>query len=267
MSTPFELDDDQLSRALRDVGAHLDLGGADTAEARAGRVAAILVALPDAPGGGGAVDRRDRRSGWLVAAAIVVVVGLAVVAVAPARQAVARWLGIGAVRIERTNEPPATPPPSTTSELPPAPTLADGSVDLDAVAADLPFPVELPSSEVAGEPVAAAIDPEVPSGLLEVRYPTVTFVAVAAQVGGLPVLGKTLGPSTVIEPVVVGGADGLWITGDPHEVGFVDPDGEVRLDRVRRAGDVLLWEAGGVTYRVEGAPSLEAALDIARSLG
>ena len=35
---------------------------------------------------------------------------------------------------------------------------------------------------------------------------------------------------------------------------------------VRRAGDVLLWEEGGVTYRIEGAPSLDEALAVAGSL-
>lgn len=274
MTSPFDLDDDPLAQQLRDLGPHLDLGRAGTAAGAAALVRAVVAALPAdapeqvppagrAPGGGGG-DRR--RSRWLaVAAAVALVVGLSVAAVAPAREAVARWLGIGAVRIERTDEPgPRTSTP--VDSLPAPPTLPGGAVDLDALVGSLPFAVRLPGAGIAGEPKGAAADPAVPSGLIEVRYPSFTLVALASEPGSAPVLSKTLGPGTDTVPVVVGASDGLWITGDPHEVAFLDPDGTYQLDRVRGAGDVLLWEDDGVTYRIEGAPSLDRALAIAASL-
>jgi hypothetical protein len=273
---PPDPTDDQLGDLLREVGAHLELGPGATEEGRADLVAAVLAALPEAPAepvdGGGAprsarppADRR-RPPRLLVAAAVLLVIGLAVLTVAPAREAVARWLGIGAVRIERTDQPVVTGPASSTSPGAVAPTRPDGSIDVEAVAQRVPFEVRLPTAEVAGEPTAASTDPAVPSGLIEVRYPGFTLVELASQPGGAPVVAKFLGPGTETAPVTVAGQPGLWITGDPHEVAFIDPDGATRLDRVRRAGDVLLWEEGGVTYRIEGAPSLDEALAVAGSL-
>jgi hypothetical protein len=37
-------------------------------------------------------------------------------------------------------------------------------------------------------------------------------------------------------------------------------------ETLRLVGDTLVWEASGLTLRVEGAPSLEAALRVAASL-
>ncbi len=277
MSTsPIDLTDEQLADALRDLGTHLDLGPAANQRGRADLVAAVLAELPDRPADGAAVDDKRgvddepgigrRAPRLLVAAAVVLVVVATTLAVAPAREAVARWLGIGGVRIVRieqtdqTDRSDVSAPPATTAPGPDAP------VDLDAVVRRLPFVVRLPATDTVGEPQAAAVDPAVPSGLLEVRYRDVTLVALASQPGGQPVLTKVLGPGTTTRPVRVGVASGLWITGDPHEVAFVDPDGAFQVDRVRRAGDVLLWEDDGVTYRIEGAPSLEQALVVARSL-
>ena len=171
-----------------------------------------------------------------MAAAVLLVIGLAVLTVAPALEAVARWLGIGAVRIERTDQPVVTGPASSTSPAAVAPTRPDGSIDVEAVAERVPFEVRLPTAEVAGEPTAASTDPSVPSGLIEVRYPGFTLVELASQPGGAPVLAKFLGPGTETTPVTVAGQPGLWITGDPHEVAFIDPDGTTRLDRVRGRG-------------------------------
>ncbi|HEV2757698.1 MAG TPA: hypothetical protein VG318_18205 [Actinomycetota bacterium] len=63
----------------------------------------------------------------------------------------------------------------------------------------------------------------------------------------------------------VGDDEGYWVGGDAHLFYYVE-DGEPRQETVRLAGRVLIWESDGVTYRVEGARSLEAALRIAGSL-
>jgi hypothetical protein len=64
----------------------------------------------------------------------------------------------------------------------------------------------------------------------------------------------------------VGGSEAYWIGGDPHLFYYVDEDGEPRPESVRLAGRVLIWEDDGVTYRIEGARSLRAALRLAASL-
>jgi hypothetical protein len=69
--------------------------------------------------------------------------------------------------------------------------------------------------------------------------------------GGGIFLTKLAAGETAVEPVTVGGDDGLWLAGARHVVGF--PRRPPRL-----AGNVLLWEHGATTYRLEGP-------DLARS--
>ena len=79
-------------------------------------------------------------------------------------------------------------------------------------------------------------------------------------------LMKTVGPGTAVRHVRVGAAPGAWITGRPHDILFADARGQIVADTVRLAGNVLLWERGGLVLRLEGARSLGEALRIARSL-
>jgi hypothetical protein len=78
-------------------------------------------------------------------------------------------------------------------------------------------------------------------------------------------LMKTVGPGTAVRHVRVGATPGVWITGRPHDIVFLDAGGQVIADTVRLAGDVLLWERDGLVLRLEGARSLGEALRIARS--
>lgn len=73
-----------------------------------------------------------------------------------------------------------------------------------------------------------------------------------------PMLRKTLGSSTSIIEVDVGGHLGLWIDGAPHQVMYEASDGGVVVERV--AANTLLWEVGDVLYRLEGFDNLEDAI-------
>ena len=57
------------------------------------------------------------------------------------------------------------------------------------------------------------------------------------------------------------------VAGRPHEVVFEDANGEIRSDRTRLAGNVLIWRHKGLLLRLEGARSKAEALRIARSVG
>jgi hypothetical protein len=286
-SPPIDPPDDVLEGWLRDLGAHLDLGPGETSEGRAALVAAVLEGIDDTAGdtaGGTAGDtagdsaddtaggsgggpawsaRRGQgfRSHRVLAAAAIVIVALAVLlAVAPAREAIADWFGIGSVRITRSDAPPSTEEPAGRTTTPSSLTDLD---DLDRL---LPFEPGLPDPDRYGRPQGVLVDPAVPSGLVELRYEGFSLVEVASAPGELPVLTKQLGPGTEVTGVTVRGVDGIWLTGDVHEIMTIRPDGEVAVDTLRRAGDVLLWEEGGVTYRIEGLDSLDAALDVASSI-
>ena len=78
-----------------------------------------------------------------------------------------------------------------------------------------------------------------------------------------PVLGKLVSLSNRIEYLDVNARDGVWITGAPDQPAILDPHGQYRVETLRRAGTVSLWEQGGVTFRIEGATSKDDALAVA----
>ena len=53
-----------------------------------------------------------------------------------------------------------------------------------------------------------------------------------------------------------------WLSGGEHVVRWASPDGSGEAT-TRLAGNVLLWEAHGVTYRLEGDLSRADALELA----
>jgi hypothetical protein len=248
-----------LERALVDLGEHLDYPiGGDIDRAVMQRIVAL-----DRE----AVPRSGRRTRVLlaIAAAIVVIVG-AVVAIAPARHAVADWLGIGAVDIRRSSTPLSTG--SSERTVPGA--VVGGSVDpaatrgLAAARRAVGFTIVTPHDSASGALVAVGLDRHVRGGLVVLRYPHFTLAEIASK-PDRPVIGKLLDPSASVEPATVDGKPGMWIKG-AHEIGYLDRTGNFETDTVRRAGPVLLWGDAGVTYRIEGLRRLADAQAIARTL-
>ena len=77
---------------------------------------------------------------------------------------------------------------------------------------------------------------------------------VLTQFRGRLIAEKRIDPNvTTVEHVTVDGVDGVWLSGGPHAIGYLDSDGAFRTETLRRVGDVLVWERLGVTYRIEGA--------------
>jgi hypothetical protein len=79
-------------------------------------------------------------------------------------------------------------------------------------------------------------------------------------------LAKLLGPGTTIEPVSVGGDRGWWISGAPHDLFVLRPDGTAGILTSRLAGDTLVFARDGTLYRLETALGRDATLEIAASL-
>ena len=78
--------------------------------------------------------------------------------------------------------------------------------------------------------------------------------------------GKGLAPETRLEELELNGRRAYWIEGKVHAVFVRDANGVVRDETVRLADNVLLWEDGPVTLRLEGAPTKADALRIAASM-
>ena len=68
-----------------------------------------------------------------------------------------------------------------------------------------------------------------------------------------------------LEFVQVGQTRGYWIE-HGHAVGYVDSKGNVVGDTIRLAGNVLLWEQGNLTLRIESALSKAQAVALARTI-
>lgn len=75
---------------------------------------------------------------------------------------------------------------------------------------------------------------------------------------------KAAGPGTRIEPVTVNGRQGFFLSGARHFL-YLTPTNVFRDERVRLARDVLLWEQGRLTLRLEGDLTRAEAVRIARS--
>lgn len=210
--------------------------------------------------------------------AFLVSVGALLTASPQARTAVADRLGLRGVSIEQRTAPPL--PAGSTASLAAALNLGD-LVTLEEARVRAGFPVVVPASRQLGAPDTVHFLSTVPGGQVALVFgprPGIT-TAETGEVGLLifefrtprgwineGVLGKLLAAGTRIENVEVNGERGLWIDGDPHVLYVPDARGDFRTETVRLAGNVLLWERGEITLRLEGAASKEVALRIAASM-
>jgi hypothetical protein len=250
------------------------------------------------------LDRRGtfhrRGSRLALAAAVVVAILTASLVVSPrARRAVADLLGVRGVRIERV--PPATttissapgtaavgtaaattnevPTTATTSTLPGPPASAGGLNALGlgerfetvaAAASNVSFPLSTLDSASAGPVVAAFVHRPPASGVVTIAYqrsgePLILLSQLSATLDtGL--FKKLGGSGTTIDSVEVNGSFGYWIAGVPHEIYYLDANGDLVIDDARLAGPTLLWNAGPVTFRIEGVGTKQDALALARTL-
>ncbi len=170
----------------------------------------------------------------------------------------------------------ATPPTAEGSPQPLGAGLALGQpVSLADARAAAGFPVGVPSLSGLGPPDGVWIDPSSAPPVVSLAWRSRPAAAGTAGVGVLlselpgrietAYFGKFVNSGTTITPTAVGDG-GWWITGAPHEVALIGPDGNVRFDTVRLARNVLLWTAGGVTFRLETSLDETGALEVARSV-
>ncbi len=217
-----------------------------------------------------APSRAPRWRWALVAAMVVLVASTASLAALPSlRSAVADLLGIGGVRIQTGGQRPA--PAGASLDL-------GDPISLEDARARVDFDVVVP--EALGDPDEVFLDELVPGGQVALVYlageglpatPGSDAGALITQFRGSiedPVLKKliTAEPGTVLKPVTVNRSRGYWMSGGPHFISYIGPDGAPREETVRLVGNVLLWEQNGVTLRIESALTKREALAIAESL-
>jgi hypothetical protein len=206
---------------------------------------------------GAPVERR--RPSWLrplaIAAAVLIVAAGAVLAFTPgARSAVLRFFHLQGATVVRVDE------------LPPIQSGAGLGLGLLMPREDaqrtVGFALRLPPDH---RPDRVYLDPQIGRGAVSVVWccPRVVLTQFVGE--ATPYVEKMAGPGTSIEYVLVGDHAGVWVAGRAHAVIFRDETGTIR-DRPRLAKNVLLWEDGRVTLRLEGDFTKARALAIARSL-
>ena len=249
------------------------------------------LAVPDASGIAGQVRRRiesgdvpagpvevptsgrtRRRVLVGIAVALVLAVTLTL-AIGRSRNAVADWLGLRGVEIERTPEPVHG--------------LGSGlhlgrKVSLAEARAALGFEPLIAARAQYGAPDAIYVADSPAGGRVTFLYAPRAGLPPAAGSGvGLlitefeatidePVLRKTAGPGTTITVLEIDGQRAYWLEGAPHGVAFTDRDGKFFQDQARLAGNTLLFASGPRTIRIESgltraeATALAGGMEAAR---
>ena len=239
----------ELELALRDLGTRLDWP--DEPELTPG----VLAGIHRPP----ARSRVTRRV-LVVAFAVLVVVIAAVFAVPQTRGSILRFFHLRGVTIERVPELPTVPVQGGLG------TFLGQPVSLDEARKRAEFDLGVPTALGDADQVYFQASP--PGGMVSFLYgtraePSALVTEFQARLD--EVIFKKVAPDTKIEQVQVDGQPGYWIEG-AHYFTYLDRQGNMQTEQVRLAGNVLLWELGTRTFRLEADVSKAEALRIARSM-
>ena len=265
--------DAAVERALVEVGARLAFP--PTPDLSVAVRARLAAGPPRRPAVWAALGSRPRLAMLLAGAAVMLLAAL--LGVSPgARDAVADWLGMRGVRFFSTAETPTvspTPPAASTRSA----LLVGTRVSLETARERVAFPIRLPALPGLEAPDEVYLNTAPAGGLVSLLYEPRPGLPAARDTGiGLlltqfrgtaePFIQKGLPAGARLEPVSVGGARGYWIEGAPHVLIYRDERGAVHEERARLAGNTLLWERDGITYRLETALARDDAIAVAVSL-
>jgi hypothetical protein len=234
----------ELDRALLDLGAHLEVPDAPDV------TAAVLARLEEPE------PRRQPRllKVAAVVAAVLVALGVLIAASPPVRAAVMHLLRFAG--IELSSESPGPIPPT------PGPLPDERAVDLPTAQGESRFPIAL--AEKLGAPERVLLIDGTPPRVVSLLYRGGTVRL--DEFDGVADLAmfKKVGRGE-FEYLQVGGDNGVWVPG-PHELYYIDRDGDVRMESARLSAKTLIWQRDGITLRLEGDFTKQQALEIAASV-
>jgi hypothetical protein len=265
--TRERMSEHELDRALADVGERL-------AYPRPTRLADSVRARLREPRRARWWDAlRSPRYAFTPAIATLAVLALAIALALPGAWAAASQLlhvnGIDIFRAPTISAPVATAVPRAT--------FAGSLTTLDDARRRADFPVLAPADARLGVPdeVYRGQSPDRTHDVVTLVYSTRAGIPVSRDAGVSALVvefrgridealfGKVAGAGTRIEDVTVNGGKGFWLEGEPHLFFYRDESGIVQNETLRLAGNTLLWEQDGVTFRLEAQVSREEALRIA----
>jgi hypothetical protein len=261
---PELLDDRELERTLSDIGTRLDGPKRDMWPAVRARI-----------------DERRAQPWWSrlgldrqrlapIAATLTVILVATLVLTPSFVDALEHLLNIPGVQIDRIPNTP-TPMPTTGAFASFPGQRASSIAEASRLAG---FQVHEPAALGAPDEIYVELTPvrvtlvyRSRQGLPATAVPGVSALIVEFK-GSLdaPILGKAIGPGTTLEAVPLSnGTAAYWLAGQPHQFFYRDSTGQTQPDTLRLAGNTLLWDTGGITYRLEAQVSREEAVRIASS--
>jgi hypothetical protein len=257
-----------LEDELRELGRHLDL---PEPRGYAPAVLARLAVLTEAATDGGsrapepwwrtALARRRRIRRAVAAAALA---GIAVFAVTPVGQAaVGRVVHLAGVVLRFD----AADAPRRPEQLP-----GETGTALAAARRQVRFPVTVPGGLGAPDDVTVSDSGRVVSLIYRAApgRPTPGPGGISARLdefaGDLDLaFTKQIGADAAVEFIDLGGGVfAVWIP-SPHAVTYVDGQGTLRTESAHLAERTLIWQAGSVSFRLEGSFTQDQAVAIART--
>ena len=240
----------ELERSLTTLGRALDVPiGPD-----------LVPAVLDRIGSRPASKTKPARRKWVLVVAVALLAALAAtLAIPDARSALFRVLHIGGERIELVDELPLV-------TVEPDLELGLGErVTLEAARRRSGFDLR----ELDDPPDRAYLGER---GTVWFVYGEPERVRLLVAQTPLHVLDRELmvkklaTPETRVERVSVNGSPGVFLSGESHFLFLLDEYGRIVEESARLARDVLIWESGGVAYRLEGELEREESLRLAGSL-
>jgi len=261
---PEQLDDRELERTLSDIGTRLDGPKRDLWPA----VRARIVERQARPWWARLVF--DGRALAPIAATLAVILVAAFLLTPDLAARAAEVLGLPGAQIFRISTAP-TPMPTTGAYVSFPGQRAASVAEASRLAG---FQVREPAALGAADEIYVELAPvrvtlvyRARQGLPVTALPGISALIVEFK-GSLdaPILGKAIGPGTTLEAVPLSsGNAAYWLAGQPHQFFYRDSAGNIQPDTLRLAGNTLLWDASGITYRLEAQVTREEAVRIASS--
>jgi hypothetical protein len=190
-----------------------------------------------------------------------------------AAAAVAVGIAIGGLRIVTSDQTPAPLPSGVASAR------AFGfEVSLDEARRRAGFEIVTPGLATIGPPDHVFYLPSPLGGTISLvwgdrpGYPADPKTRIALVVTefradvGPDYWEKLINTGTRVQPTTVRSAAAYWVAGGTHFFFYRDASGQVVNTTMRLVGTSLIWEQGGLTLRVEGAQTLDAARRVAASI-
>ena len=206
----------------------------------------------------------------LVAAALVLITGAAVIAIPGTRHALASWFDFTGIDIR------TAPSSSSTPQLTPAPLSAGRQITLEeaqhAATNRLALPADLPRPDriyLRRDGAALIVTLAYRTASTLKPTPDTGYALIVTEIfhAGEPVLEKILRTGSTATSVQVSGRPGVFVEG-PQEIINVEhssANGTVIVHEVdpRASANTLIWSDNNATYRLEGDFTQQLALDLA----